>query len=158
MPIKENFQLPGEVSIIFYKVSKDWTHNIQMGFAQTASVLRSFAMKYIQRSAPNFSRHPEGMSRHVVDEKGVFIANFLIARRRGKTNFLSILYPFWVQAGTFLDLLDGLGAQVGPSTDFRTILECFWGGFGRPWGPCGLPLDAAWRPRRPKNKEKERIV
>ena len=55
--------------------------SIQMGFAQTASVLRGLAMKYIQRIAPIFSRHPEGMSRHVVDEKGVFIANFLIARR-----------------------------------------------------------------------------
>ena len=129
-----------------------------MGFAQTASVLRGLAMKYKQRSAPNFSPHPEGMRRHVVDEKGVFIANFSIARRRGKTNFLSILHPFWLQAGTFLDLLDGLGAQVGPSTDFRTILGCFWGGFGRPWGPFGLPLGAAWRPRRFKNKEKERTV
>ena len=132
--------------------------SIQMGFAQTASVLRGFAMKYKQRSAPNFSPHPEGMRRHVVDEKGVFIANFLIARRRGQTNFLSILHPFWLQAGTFLDLLDGLGAQVGPSTDFRTILGCFWGGFGRPWGPFGLPLGAAWRPRRLKKKGKERTV
>ena len=98
------------------------------------------------------------MSRHVVDEKGVFMGKFLRARRRGKTNFVSILHPFWLQAGTFLDLLDGLGAQVGPSTDFRTILGRFWGGFGGPWGPFGLPLGAAWRPRRPKNKEKERTV
>ena len=129
-----------------------------MGFAQTASVLRGFAMKYIQRSAPHFSRHPEGMSRHVVDEKGVFNVNFLLARRRGKTNFFSIFDPRWLQASTFLDLLDGLSAQVGPSSDFRTILERFWGGFGRPWGPFGLPLGAAWRPRRPKNKKKERTV
>ena len=129
-----------------------------MGFAQTASVLRGLAMKYIQRSAPIFSPHPEGMSRHVVDEKGVFTANFLIGSRRGKTNLLSILHPFWLQAGTFLDLLDGLGAQVGPSIHFRTILGCFGGGFGRPWGPFGLPLGAAWRPRRPTNKEKERTV
>ena len=131
---------------------------IQMGFAQTASVLRGLAMKYKERSAPNFSRHPEGMSRHLVNEKGVFIENFLIARRRGKTNFVSNLHPFWLQAGTFLDLLDGLGAQVGRCTDFTTILGCFWGGFGRPWGPFGLPLGAAWRPRRPKNQEKERTV
>ena len=128
-----------------------------MGFAQTASVPRGLATKNIQRSAPNFSRHPEGMSRHLVDEKGVFIANFLIARRRGKTNFVSILHPFWLQVGTFLDLLDGLGAQVGRCTDFKSILGSFWGGFGRPWGPFGLPLEAAWRPRRSKNKEKNEL-
>ena len=97
-------------------------------------------MKYIQRSAPIFSPHPEGMSRHVVDEKGVFTANFLIGSRRGKTNLLSILHPFWLQAGTFLDLLDGLGAQVGPAS----ILGRFWGALGVALGGLGAPLASLW--------------
>ena len=95
---------------------------IQMGFAQTATVPRRLAMKYLKRGGPNFSPRPEGSNRNVGDDKGVFIANFFIASRRCKTSFVSILHPFRPQAGTFLDLLGGLGAQVDPSTDFRTIL------------------------------------
>ena len=112
---------------------------IQMGVAQTASVPRSFVMKYMKRGARNFFlEHPERSKRNVVDSKAVFIANFFIATCHGKTSFASNLHPFCLQAGIFLDLLGGLGAQVGPSNDFRTFLGCFWDGLGRPWGPFGF--------------------
>ena len=52
-----------------------------------------------------------------------------------------------------MHLLGGLGAQMGPSIDFRTIFGCPRGGFGRPWGPFGLSWGTEWRPERPKNRK-----
>ena len=130
-----------------------------MGFAQTASVGRNLTMEYVRRvDASPREDFCERSSRNLVDDKGVFIANFFITRRLGKTTFVLILHPFWLRVGTFLDLWGSLGAKVGPSIDFRTILGCFWGGFGRPWGPFGLPWGTEWRPERPKKREKYRTV
>ena len=98
---------------------------IQMGFAQTATVPRRLAMRYLKRGGPNFFPRPEGSNRNGGDEKGVFIAIFFVVRPLDKTTFGSVLHPFWLQAGTFLDLFGDLGAQVSSSTDFRTILRRF---------------------------------
>ena len=57
-----------------------------------------------------------------------------------------------------MHLLGGLGAQMGPSIDFRTIFGGCRDGFGRPWGPFGFPWGTEWRPERPKKREKYRAV
>ena len=100
----------------------------------------------------------EHNSRNLVDDKGVFTAIFFLARRSGKTTFVLILHPFWLEAGTFLDLWGSLGGKVDPSIDFRTNLGCFWGGFGRPWAPFGLPWGTEGRPMQAKSDENYRTV
>ena len=75
-----------------------------------------------------------------------------------ESNFCNDFGHISGRVGTFLHLLGGLGAQMGPSIDFRTIFGCSRGGFGRPWGPFALPWDTEWRPERPKKREKYRIV
>ena len=57
-----------------------------------------------------------------------------------------------------MHLLGGLGAQMGPSIDFRIIFGCSRDGFGRPWVPFGLPWGTELRPERPKKREKYRAV
>ena len=69
-----------------------------------------------------------------------------------KNNFCIDFTPILALGGYLLDLLESLVAQMGPSIDFRTILGCSRGGFGRPWIPFGVPWGTEWRPERPKNR------
>ena len=61
-----------------------------MGVAQTASVGRNLTMEYVRRVDASLREDfYERSSRNVVDDKGVFIAIFFIARRAGKVTTLS---------------------------------------------------------------------
>ena len=52
-----------------------------------------------------------------------------------------------------MHLPGALGAQMGPSIDFRTIFGCSRGGFGRPWVPFGWPWGTEGRPERQKSEK-----
>ena len=59
--------------------------HIQMGFAQTASVERNLTIEYVRRvDASPREDFCERSSRHLVDDKVVFIAIFFKPRRAGK--------------------------------------------------------------------------
>ena len=68
-----------------------------MGFAQTASVGRNLTMEYVRRvDASPREDFCERSSRNVVDDKGVFIAIFFIARRASK---VTTPYRFYTHFG-----------------------------------------------------------
>ena len=70
---------------------------ILMGVAQTASVGRNLTMEYVRRvDASPREDFCERSSRNLVDDKGVFIAIFFIARRAGKA---TTPYRFYTHFG-----------------------------------------------------------
>ena len=128
-----------------------------MGVAQTASVGRNLTMEDVRRvgASPREDFY-ERSNRHVVDDKGVFIANFVIRECLGKTPLASILDTFplgwvpvctsrapwaprWVRASILGRFLDAPGVALG--------------GLGSPWGALGTPRGAPSDQKSEKNIE-----
>ena len=124
-----------------------------------ASPSRIFSLPGVEEKqlwSPECALFCQRSCRNVVDDKGVFIANFFIGGRSGKTTFASILDTFplgwvpfctswaawaprWVRASILGRFLDAPGMALG--------------GLGAPLGSLGAPSGARSGRKSGKNTE-----